>query len=76
MQMIILTSNPTDLMWAGHTLMYWIRNYIIGFGGGIDGVVKTILNTMLQNPLFCFLFALMFVRIGLSLIRKAKKSSR
>ena len=76
MQIIILTSNPSDLMWAGHTLMYWIRNYIIGFGGGIDGLVKTIINTLLNNPFFCFLFAVMFVKIGFTLIRKSKKASR
>ena len=76
MQIGFLTSNPSDLMWAGHTLMYWIRNYIIGFGGGIDGLVKTIINLLLQNPFFCFLFAVMFVRIGMNLIRKGKKTSR
>ena len=35
-----------------------------------------IMTDLLANPFFCFLFAAGFVRIGMSLIRKAKKASR
>lgn len=35
-----------------------------------------IMTALLANPFFCFLFACGFVRIGMSLIRKAKKASR
>lgn len=35
-----------------------------------------IMTDLLANPFFCFLFACGFVRIGMSLIKKAKKASR
>ena len=35
-----------------------------------------VMTSMLANPFFAFLFACGFVRIGMSLIRKAKKASR
>lgn len=35
-----------------------------------------IMTTLLGNVFFAFLFACGFVRIGMSLIRKAKKTSR
>ena len=35
-----------------------------------------IMETLLGNVFFAFLFACGFVRIGMSLIRKAKKTSR
>lgn len=35
-----------------------------------------VMTALLANPFFAFLFACGFVRIGMSLIRKAKKASR
>ena len=35
-----------------------------------------IMTTLLGNPFFCFLFGCGFVRIGMSLIKKAKKTAR
>ncbi len=35
-----------------------------------------IMTSLLGNPFFAFLFACGFVRIGMSLIKKAKKTSR
>ena len=35
-----------------------------------------VMTSLLANPFFAFLFACGFVRIGMSLIRKAKKASR
>ena len=35
-----------------------------------------VMGDLLANPFFAFLFACGFVRIGMSLIKKAKKASR
>lgn len=45
----------------------------------VPQVIQLMIDTMgnlLANPFFAFLFACGFVRIGMSLIRKAKKASR
>lgn len=45
----------------------------------VSSVITLMINVMtdlLENPFFAFLFACGFVRIGMSLIRKAKKASR
>lgn len=61
-----------DYIWAGHSLTYWVMNYI----AGSNGILGKVLHDLLQNPFFCFLFAVLFVRIGINLIRKGKKTSR
>lgn len=64
--------------------------YLIILSGGTTTIVDNItaqvqpvitlmidiMTDLLANPFFCFLFACGFVRIGMSLIRKAKKASR
>lgn len=57
-----------------------------GTGTVVDNVIAQIqpvvtmmidiMTTLLGNVFFAFLFACGFVRIGMSLIRKAKKTSR
>lgn len=39
-------------------------------------MMTDIMTALLNNVLFAFLFACGFVRIGMSLIKKAKKTSR
>lgn len=39
-------------------------------------MMMDIMTTLLGNPFFCFLFGCGFVRIGMSLIKKAKKTAR
>ena len=44
--------------------------------GPVTTLMIDVMEDLLANPFFCFLFACGFVRIGMSLIRKAKKASR
>lgn len=61
-----------DYIWAGHSLTYWVMNYI----AGSNGILGKVIHDLLQNPFFCFLFAVLLVRIGMNLIKKGKKTSR
>lgn len=49
---------------------------ILGQVSPVVTLMIDIMTDLLANPFFCFLFACGFVRIGMSLIRKAKKASR
>lgn len=61
-----------DLIYAGHTLTYWVMNYVFGW----NGIVTQVLQKLTNNSFFCFLFAILLVRIGIGLIKKGKKTSR
>ena len=65
-------------------------NYAVSLSGNnptvVDNIIAQIqpiitmmidiMTTLLGNPFFCFLFGCGFVRIGMSLIKKAKKTAR
>ena len=61
---VSLTSNPT------------VVDNIIAQIQPIITMMIDIMTTLLGNPFFCFLFGCGFVRIGMSLIKKAKKTAR
>lgn len=61
---VSLTSNPT------------VVDNIIAQIQPIIQMMIDIMTTLLGNPFFCFLFGCGFVRIGMSLIKKAKKTAR
>lgn len=42
----------------------------------VINMMISIMTTLLGNPFFAFLFACGFVRIGMSLIRRAKKTAK
>ena len=49
-----------DYIWAGHSLTYWVMNYI----AGSNGILGKVVHDLLQNPFFCFLFAVLNVLSG------------
>lgn len=64
MPMLVLTANPTPV------------DNIIAQVSQVITLMIDVMTDLLANPFFAFLFACGFVRIGMSLIKKAKKASR
>lgn len=63
-----------------------VVNHAVSYTTVVDDIIAqiqpvinmmiTIMTTLIGNPFFAFLFGCGFVRIGMSLIKKAKKTAR